>query len=119
MGGSARLLSGVAMQFVPAHVELLTILSAHASRTSEIGNRLTFGRRAGLARSKEDAHETIPNLLSDTATRIEPSGARLHDNVEQHHRDVGMLTHDLDGFNPGGCRDELKSTTVHPKGLET
>ena len=69
-------------------------------------------RLAGLAGAQDDADGLVPELVADVVDELEPGALALHDDVEQHHRDVRMLAQELAAFLGRVGREDLEALPV-------
>jgi hypothetical protein len=84
-----------------------------------IDDDATLRRLARLAGAKDDAHGLVLKLLADELDQTQPGGVAFHDDVEQHHGDIGMVAHELAPLGRRICRENLKSLPVQTVVVES
>ena len=65
------------------------------------GDRLAFGRVAGLAGAQDDARVDELELVADHIDEAQAGVLALHHHIEQDHRDVALGAEDLQRLPPG------------------
>ena len=76
------------------------------------GDYLALGRLPRLAGAQHDPHHAVAQLVADVLHRIETGSVCFHHHVHQHHRDVGLAGHDLDGLAASVGIDEYQDAAV-------
>ncbi|MGY4424864.1 hypothetical protein ACVWY2_007313 [Bradyrhizobium sp. JR6.1] len=69
-------------------------------------------RLAGLAGAQDDADGLVLDLVADVFDELEAGDVGLHDDVEQHGCDVGVVPHQRAAFGRGVGRQDLQRRAV-------
>ena len=69
-------------------------------------------RLAGLAGAQDDAHGLVLDLVADEFDQFEACDVGLHDDVEQHGGDIGMIAHQFAALGRRIGREDLQRRAV-------